>query len=146
MSRDSARSESTQDAHQRIRDEHESLKEVLERLASTTDLEVVATLLKDLRGHLAAHFEHEEGAGGMHDAVSDPNPHLEGLVKEILAEHREFLNDLDGILEGAREVIDVTTPNILLDVANLTRRLHDHEIRETELLTDAKFTDLGDKD
>jgi hypothetical protein len=146
MDSEPARSESARDARKRIHEEHENLKRLLERIGSATDLGALVPRLKELRPLLASHFEHEEGVEGLEQAVLDPSPHLEERVKAILDEHRVFLDDLDDILDRAREVLDVTTPNLLLDVADLTRRLHDHEIRETELLTDAKYIDLGDKD
>ncbi len=138
--------EPTPAAHQQIQEEHSRLKEVLEQISGTTELEVLVPLLQDFRTLLLGHFRHEEEAGGLHAAVSEPQPHLRGQVDQVLGEHRELLDGLDTILGAAREILEVTTPNILLDVADMTRRLRDHEIRETELLTDAKYIDLGDKD
>jgi hypothetical protein len=146
MSSDPTRSDEAQAARQRIHDEHRQLKALLETVSSARDLTTLVPLLVELRPLLGSHFAHEEAADGLREAVTGPHPRLDERVDAILAEHRTFLDDLGDILERSREVQNVTIPNLLLDVADLTRRLHDHEIRETELLTDAMYTDLGDKD
>jgi hypothetical protein len=146
MSSESPDPDPSPDSYRQIQDEHTRLKEVLEQISHTTDLQILVPLLQDLRTILLGHFRHEEQDGGLHSAVSEPHPHLRDQVDGVLGEHRTLLDSLDSILGTAREVLEVTTPNILLDVANMTRKLRDHDIRETELLTDAKYIDLGDKD
>jgi hypothetical protein len=146
MTSDPASTNRAEGSHQQIHQEHESIKGILQKISSTTDIKVLVPQLRELRNVLADHFRHEEAPGGLRDAVLGSQPHLDNRIDEILGEHRVFLDDIDDLLARSQEVLDVTLPNLLLDVTDLTRRLHDHEIRETEILTDAKYTDLGDMD
>ena len=146
MSSDAASSDRVGGSPKQIHDDHENIKGILERVTSASDVKGLVPILQELRKVLAAHFLHEEEPGGLRDAVCASQPHLDPRVDAILGEHREFLDDVDSLVERAREVVEVTVPNLLLDVADMTRRLRDHEIRETELLTEAKYTDLGELD
>jgi hypothetical protein len=86
--------------------------------------------LGGLRNHLAAHFEEEECEGCLEEAVSR-RPSLAGEVKQIVAEHRGLIGDLDQMVEklhlGAspREIASVEA-----EFEAFAERLIDHELRE----------------
>lgn len=88
--------------------------------------------LGGLRNHLAAHFAEEECEGCLEEAVSR-RPSLAGEVKQIVAEHRGLMSDLDQMVEklrvGAtpREIATIET-----EFEAFAERLIDHERREQE--------------
>ena len=134
----------TGDARRRITDEHEVLRSSLERLRDLTDLPSVITSLQSLRPRLVEHFQSEEAEDGLHHVVSENAAHLLPSVQRVFEEHRQFLADIDRLTSDAVECWEGPVARILQGIRNLCDHLHEHEILETELLTESVYTDLGD--
>jgi uncharacterized protein (UPF0335 family) len=129
---------------QQIHDEHEELKTLLKGLEAAEDLESLLPGLGKLRQLLEEHFEHEESPGVFDRVVREKQTHLLPRVEELVEEHREFLADLDDILARGRAGKDPA--GVRERFLRLSRRLHDHEGRENELMFDTFFTELGGRE
>jgi hypothetical protein len=132
-------SRETRDA---IHQEHESLRAMLRRIEGTQQLADLVPLMTQLLQALEEHFATEERPDGLHAAIQDREPRYGRALHVILDEHREFLALAREILARARTCLEQKEV-VLRDVLRLANRLHDHEARETELLTDTFNTDLG---
>lgn len=132
------------DARKRITVEHEVLRSSLDRLRDLTDLPSVITSLQSLRPRLVEHFQSEEAEEGLHHVVSENAAHLLPSVQRAFEEHRQFLADIDRLTAEAVECWEGPVARILEGVRKLCDQLHEHEILETELLTESVYTDLGD--
>ncbi len=130
----------------RVEEQHRQLRQTLAQVEATSDLALLLTLLRRLRTQLREHFADEEGDGGLADAVMDSAPERLRRLDALFAEHREFLDATDELIARVDTILNRTEAQVLGDVHALARRLHDHEARETELLTDAVFTDTGGGD
>jgi len=130
----------------RIAEEHKILGETLKRLEATTDPRLLLECLEDFRGQLERHFANEEGHDGLEEVVGKPAPHLLGSVEEIFDEHRQFLTSIDDLIARTKVLVADPMTGILRDVEALAGRLREHEERETELVSDAIYTDLGQGD
>jgi iron-sulfur cluster repair protein YtfE (RIC family) len=141
---------SNQDAgasHERaaaIRDEHARLRTLLDRVRAETDLRQLVPLLGQLRRQLEEHFATEEAPDGFPAAVRS-QPRFASLLDEVMEEHRQFLRQLDDIQESVRRCVEDGDRAHAAAVA-LAAELHEHEIKENELLIDIAYTDLGEAD
>lgn len=135
-------SRETRDAIQR---EHESLRGLLARIEQTTQLADLVPLVERLHEELVEHFETEERPEGLHAAIENREPRYERALHVILDEHKEFLALAADVLSRAKICL-AQKETILRDVLRLATRLHDHEARETELLADTYYIDLGRDD
>jgi len=119
----------------------DALKEILREVTATQDIVAVIPRLMKLRALLVAHFATEEAPDGM-TAVMSEHPRYLPKIEEIFGEHEAFLRDVDDILRRAK--LHAEGPKaVFRDLALLAERLHDHEARESEILTEATYTDLG---
>lgn len=130
----------------RIAQQHKELRDTLARVIETTNLERLIPLLEDLRHQLRVHFADEEGEGGLADAIGESAPRHMRAVEVLFDEHREFLQTLGGLIERCQALLLGPKAEILRDVQSLSERLHEHEARETDLLTDSVYTDVGTGD
>ena len=126
-----------------IEHDHHAIKEILERLEATMDPHLQLPILEELRMSLVEHFAREEAPEGLHDIIADMSPTQVASLQNILGEHEQFLARLASLIERTRALVRGPLAEILKDAAALSESLHDHESRETELFTDAVFTDLG---
>ena len=126
-----------------IEHDHHAIKEILERLEATMDPHLLLPILEELRMSLVEHFAREEAPEGLHEIIADMSPTTVASLQNILGEHEQFLVRLDSLIERTRKVVRGPLAEILGDVASLSESLHDHEARETDLFTEAVFTDLG---
>jgi hypothetical protein len=133
----------TPEAARQIREEHVRLKKLLARIAATGELAALLPLLDDLRDLLASHFAREEAEDAIGPAVL--RSRLRNVAQEILAEHGVFLRDLDRLIEQGRQARE-TRDAVFAGTEDLSRRLHDHEVKEDELILDLAETDLGGGD
>lgn len=131
-------------ASERIAGEHEALRESLEILRRLTDLPGIISSLQSLRPLLVEHFQSEEAEDGLHHVVSENAAHLLPSVQRVFEEHRLFLADIDRLVSDAKECWEGPVAKILGGVQSLCERLHQHEILETELLSESVYTDLGE--
>jgi hypothetical protein len=134
---------SSREAREAIQKEHAELRELLTEVNATKDLPALLPLLEKLRELLNEHFATEDGPDGLHKAIARSEPRFMQSLQEISDEHRVFLVDLDRMIALARTCINGPIAQILKGISDLSQKLHDHEVRETELLVDATYTDIG---
>lgn len=129
-----------------IADEHRALTDTVGRLGKTTDPHQLLPRLEKLRDQLEHHFASEEGNDGLRSDVRKLAPFLLTSLEKIFEEHRRFLADIEALEAKTRACIDGPLAEILDDTTALVRRLHNHEQRESELLSDVYYTDYGQGD
>ena len=127
----------------RIAEQHHELRQTLALIDATEDLARLVSLLRELRGDLAAHFADEEREDGLAQAVGPTAPHHLRRLEALLAEHAQLLVSLDGVIERGDALLAGPVKQTVGDARDLTRRLARHEAAETELLTDAVYADIG---
>lgn len=124
-----------------VEEEHESLKEMFGHIEDARDLPALRPLLEDLEDLLVRHFALEEGQGGLFESIVMAKPRFLSRVEEIKAEHRVLLADLQILLGRVRSK---SPPEATLrDARHFALRMQDHEHRETELIAEVAFTELG---
>jgi hypothetical protein len=127
-----------------IAEEHRSLKRLLKNMESTADLRRLVPMLGELHDLLEEHFLHEEATDGLHATIGSSAPHHLTTLQNLFEEHQDFLDTLTKLDAQARACLDGPLAEILEGIESVSERLRRHEARETELLTDAMFVDLGD--
>jgi len=137
---------SGQETKSRIDAEHHTLRGLVRRVDEHRDLHTMIPLLTELRKLLEDHFAHEEEADGMADLVRNTIPHRMESVDQLFDEHREFLSDTDLLIERVQACLDGPMREVFERAHTLATALHDHEARETELLSDAMYEDEGGGD
>lgn len=130
----------------KIAQQHQELRDTLHRIAEATSLERLVPLLEKLHEQLGEHFADEEGEGGLADAIGESAPRHLRAVEALFHEHREFLEGVSGLIARCHALLQGPKAEILQEVQTLSQRLHQHEVRETDLLTDAVYTDVGTGD
>jgi hypothetical protein len=71
----------------RVEVAHRDVREVIERLVSATDLETIASGLRELPATLAAHFAEEEAPGGLYDGLRHRRPAVEAELSRLRGDH-----------------------------------------------------------
>ncbi len=138
--------QSAHNAGDQVLEEHRRIKQSSDRLDKTTDLRLMVPLLQELRILLDEHFEQEEAPNGFPAMIAEPAPHHARVLDELFDEHKIILNTLDGVIEKALFCLNGPLASVRREVAALCQQLRAHEVRETELLTDTVYTDLGSGD
>jgi hypothetical protein len=124
--------------------DHHALNEVLRRMLTTRDLNLLIPLLRELNQLLKDHFAREEESDGLYQVVNDAAPqHLE-QVQKLLSEHGGFLATVSSLEEKAKACIDKPQDEIFSEIALLCQNLEMHEAMENDILTDALYRDLGE--
>jgi hypothetical protein len=127
-----------------IAEEHRELRALLERVSGNHDLRALVPLLETLQNILEHHFDHEEGEGGLHDIIGDAAPRFLPRLQMIFEEHREILRMVPDLLERMNAVLDGPVQALLDDTDALVKKLQAHDEAESELLTEALLTDIGE--
>jgi len=123
----------------RIEHEHRRIRSSLELLEQATDLGAILQTLRDLKPLLEHHFAHEEGNDGIHDIIGLTAPNLVPSVQDLFDEHKQFLEllgELTSEVARAREIIFAGRDRLI-------HGLRSHEERETELFSQAAYSELG---
>jgi len=132
-----------QRAQGQIAEDHHDLRQALVKLRHTTELELLIPQLTNLRAELQEHFELEEGEEGLAQAIGESAPHHLNRLTKLFEEHVAMLAAVDGIIERAKACLEGPVAELCRDVTGLCGQLEEHEANETQLLTEAVFTDLG---
>ena len=107
----------------------------------------IGDLLDELSGHIGPHFAHEE-EGGFFDEIIATAPHLKSRAESLLAQHAEFLKDMEQMFSRVREV--GCSPRWCGDLAEqfeqFACRFLEHERAENALLQQAFNEDIGAPD
>ena len=131
------------DTHREIEEEHRALGELLEKTSAVEEITRLRPLLGELRGLLVSHFRREEAADGFYRVVEESGPHLLPKVQTLMGEHETFLADVDRLIRQVDDCLQGPVAEIRRGVEELARELARHEERETELLSDSFYTELG---
>ncbi len=138
--------QSAQNAGDQVVEEHRRIRQSLDRLGKTTDLRTMVPLLQELRIFLDEHFAQEEAPDGFPAMIAEPAPHHARVLDKLFNEHKIILSTLDGVIEHALFCLNGPLATIRREVTTICGQLRAHETRETELLTDTIYTDLGTGD
>lgn len=132
-----------QRAQGQIAEDHHDLRQALVKLRHTTELALLIPQLTQLRAELKEHFELEEGEEGLAQAIGESAPHHLNRLTKLFDEHVAMLAAVNGIIERAEACLDGPVADVFREVTGLCGQLEEHEANETQLLTEAVFTDLG---
>lgn len=124
--------------------QHRELREMLGTIEATSELAQLVPLLETLRDDLQAHFADEERPeGGLAEAVGASAPrHLRRLA-ELMDEHGRLLETVEELILRGRTLMNGAVRELIHDARAVSEQLRRHEARETELLTDAVYADIG---
>ncbi len=125
-----------------IAEEHRDLGVALQGLEAAADPAAILPQLEDLRSLLERHFAGEEASDGLPETVGNNAPHLLAALEGIFDEHREFIKDLDVLSAETRACI-ARVAELKSSVVEFVDRMREHEVRETQLIGDAVYTDVG---
>ncbi len=132
-----------QDATQAISDQHKDIRDVLTTLDQTSQLSDVLVLLRELKEVLIPHFAEEERPGGLYETVLTGAPRNAGQLDRLLAEHRELLVELEGLIEQIQLCLAGPVAEAITRARTLQARLRAHEESEGSIVADALYQDLG---
>lgn len=130
----------------RIEDDHRELRVTLGHLEQTTDLGLLLPQLEALHQLLEQHFRLEEGPQGFRSVIGESAPNLLNPLRHLFDEHRQMLATVHEITHKAKTCLEGPVSEVLRDVRVLSKRLLEHEAKETELLADSVYTDIGTSD
>ncbi len=135
--------------HDRIRQEHEELRELLGKVRRTLAQRLgsaasVAEMLQSLDGHLQEHFDEEEGLDGFFDEVCSQAPRLSERAEALKQEHAWLSNALRELVECADEPgCDDWWQELERKFHEFSRAVMQHESKENELLQETYGDDIG---
>ena len=128
---------------QRTLNEHAMINAQMRRIATATSLEDLLGLLEDLVPSLLAHFEGEERPNGVIAAMRVAYPNANVHLRRLIDDHGRMRAELDILVARVQQMLDVQRA-IRSNVSDFMARIEDHESRESELLADLVYTDIGD--
>jgi hypothetical protein len=127
---------------EQILDTHCKVREMTRRLEEVADLVELQARLQAFRSLLVPHFAEEEAPDGFFDLVrAETSRHL-AKVRELENEHDALLHEID-TLASAPACLAGPVAEILRQSAGLAQRVREHEARESALLVDALYVDVG---
>jgi hypothetical protein len=132
-----------QHSRDQIAADHHHLRTILEALMATAEVAQIVPKLEHLRVELVDHFELEEGEQGLAQAIGEAAPNTLNRLDRLFEEHRAFLSTIDGIIAQANAYLKGPEAELQSKIRSLCARLEAHEVDETELISEAVFTDLG---
>ena len=133
----------TDPARERIETEHRLLRETFAKLGDQHGLQETVELLEELKVLLVPHFAREEDEDGFPALTSESNLIFAEQLERICIEHREIIAALDQLLDTGRRALEGPVREVIEGARQLAQDLHEHEERETNLIMDALYVDLG---
>jgi len=141
-----------QEVQERIRKEHEHLRELLgqisREMASHRGTPAkLARQFHSLRDQLHAHFVEEEDHG-FFEQITDQAPRFGAQTQKLCDQHVEMLEKVDSLINQAElgDGIEPWWEGLVAAFHDLSRELMQHEHEENELLQKAYSVDIGEKD
>lgn len=135
------------EARKRLLEEHRRVNGLTQGLRKTRDLELLLAHVTELQGRLPEHFaREEEESTGFFASVCESAPRHVHRVKELTAEHRQLLVDLEALAVRLRDCLQGPVAEALSAAARFGRHLRRHEIDEHDLMMEVFNTDLGQGD
>lgn len=123
--------------------DHHNLRVTIDQLLQVSELPLVIGQLRRLRTELVDHFKLEEGADGLAQAIGETAPNSLNKLTRLFEEHDEFLDSIEGLITQTNACLNGPMAEIHSGIRQLCADLEAHEATETELISDAMFTDLG---
>ena len=137
---------STEPSIAELAEEHRKLRLAIDRVEQATDLRTLIPLLGGLHERLKEHFADEESPEGLARVVEESAPERLRHLEQLFEEHREFLAATISLMERTQALLVGPEADILTEVQLLGRKLKAHENRETELMMDSVYFDIGSGD
>ena len=129
-------------AAKQIADEHGRIMALLEALEIAADPTVMRDASEALKPLLMRHFDEEQRPGGFYDEIERARPELCTRIDGLRNQHRDMLGVLEGLLRGIAELA-AQFEHLEQDRDRFVGMLRRHENIESDLLSDAWWTDLG---
>ena len=126
-----------------VLDTHQQIREMTRRLEEAANLVELLAGLQAFRALLVPHFADEEGPDGFFDLVRTATSRHLVDVRQLEREHADLLRDIAALVDRAVACLAGPVAEILKQGGELARRVRDHEARESALLVDALYVDVG---
>ena len=117
-------------AHEELREDHQRLHALVDRLRASSDLAVLAAALEELHAALTAHFNAEEKPGGLYDALGVCVPEFRAPLSGLVDDHFRIAAALRDMRDRARQAPGHAPDALLGEAARLAQVLGEHEKRE----------------
>ena len=114
-----------------LNEEHEQIKDLLDKLKTLGDHLNLIPLLEELQTLLIEHFEREEISGGLYDTIGAYSDDYRAQLRVLENEHFLRKCAVKGIVARARLMGADRVPEILREVAGLADSLSYHEQKES---------------
>lgn len=133
----------------RIEDEHRTLRDQLDIVASANTTTNLMAGLTSLPKMLSEHFAGEERVDGLYDDLAKRRPSMAAKLAALRNEHQIILDELDALrrevktrVEAQQTVEEIAKPTTE-GVARWLERLRRHEHDESWMIGDVYYTDEG---
>ena len=123
--------------------EHQTIRDLVHRMDSTLDIEMLWNEVRRLQPLLREHFDSEESAGGFFATVRERLPGNFHRVDNLQHEHDAFARELAALDAACRVCLEGPIADVCRKARLFAQRIRAHEDQEIELLGDAFLTDLG---
>jgi hypothetical protein len=129
-----------------IQREHRALRGHLadfeDQLSAVAGLPATVARFEDLRAEIVRHFAYEERDGYLEPALKSA-PWLDRDAARLLAQHAEFVDEVDELLEQLRSADGAAPSGLRERYRRFRRKLEHHENRENRLLHRAFVRDVA---
>lgn len=127
-----------------IVEEHTDLRAILSELRDAADPAGILEILDQLETLLQDHFVREEGPGGLAAVVDESASYKLRSLELLFAEHKQILAALRRCLANAKACVkEDPLAALQSEVCKLCDTIAWHERRETRLLQDSLYEDIG---
>jgi len=147
---------SDRDLANRVDQEHEELRDTIDRLGTVFDRPIEAAgfvgwkldllwQLRDFENQLQKHFDLEEDGGYNADLIRIA-PHLAPSIAHLEEDHRKIISDLDHILDTVKSVENESSPVLQrakVRIEALLAFIRQHETEENAIIQEAYYQDYG---
>jgi hypothetical protein len=127
-------------------DHQQRMRQIVQWIQETQDLDQLSQRLRELRALLHEHFGTEEAPGGFYDAVRTAAPCHPVAIDGLTCAPARRRANADRITHRIRACLETTVAELVADAHRLVRGVRDHEARENAVLMDIVYTDLGHGD
>lgn len=143
MTKSSSGHQARQDRRDQIAADHHNLRVTIDQLLNASNLPLIIGHLRRLRSELVEHFKLEEGGDGLAKAIGETAPNALNKLGRLFDEHGEFLGTIGRLIDETNACLNGPVADIENGIRRLCAQLEAHEATETELISEAVFTDLG---
>lgn len=123
--------------------EHDTIRDIVDRMESTLDIEALWHEVRRLQPLLREHFESEEAADGFFATLRERLPGNFHRVDNLEHEHETLGREAAALDAACRACLEGPIADVCRKARLFAQRIRAHEAQETELLGDAFLNDLG---